>query len=223
MYRVVACGAHIPQAWSVVSRRAHNPLTMFHSHHDVPTCPFCTIPGRHHGTRYISTSLSPPRPRPPNVFQIKVTVFLQIKVTVFLLSLGVERARGSWRRVGSVESWKRRTEATAEKWEETRHQGRTGGLRRGWGSWRAGSLEVSPIHQVLDSWTRHFCPLLFFHLLAVPGTYSATSACVPNSATMLVSCCDEMNPSRRNTMEDVHVCLRPGTWGAPDPSASFIG
>ena len=154
------------------------------------------------------------RPRPPNVFQIKVTVFL---------SLAVERARGSWRRVGSVESWKRRTEATAEKWEETRHQGRTGGLRRGWGSWRAGSLEVSPIHQVLDSWTRHFCPLLFFHLLAVPGTYSATSACVPNSATMLVSCCDEMNPSRRNTMEDVHVCLRPGTWGAPDPSASFIG
>ena len=59
MYRVVACGAHIPQAWSVVSRRAHNPLTMFHSHHDVPTCPFCTIPGRHHGTRYISSSSDP--------------------------------------------------------------------------------------------------------------------------------------------------------------------
>lgn len=44
-----------------------------------------------------------------------------------------------------------------------------------------------------------------------------------SSLAMLVSCCDEMNPSRRNTMEDVHVCLRPGTWGAPDPSASFIG
>ena len=28
---------------------------MSHSHHDAPTCPFCPIPSRHHGTRSISS------------------------------------------------------------------------------------------------------------------------------------------------------------------------
>eukprot|EP00984_Skeletonema_dohrnii_P036633 scaffold37824_cov161-Skeletonema_dohrnii-CCMP3373.AAC.3 len=32
-----------------------------------------------------------------------------------------------------------------------------------------------------------------------------------------------MNPTRRNTMEDVHVIHAPQSWGAPHPSASFIG
>jgi serine/threonine protein phosphatase PrpC len=41
--------------------------------------------------------------------------------------------------------------------------------------------------------------------------------------TLLISTAEEMNPTRRNTMEDVHVIHAPQTWGAPHPSASFIG
>ena len=40
---------------------------------------------------------------------------------------------------------------------------------------------------------------------------------------MAASISDEMNPTRRNTMEDVHVFHRPGTWKAPDQHATFIG
>ena len=40
---------------------------------------------------------------------------------------------------------------------------------------------------------------------------------------MLISTAEEMNPTRRNTMEDVHVIHAPQSWGAPHPSASFIG
>ena len=40
---------------------------------------------------------------------------------------------------------------------------------------------------------------------------------------MLISIAEEMNPTRRNTMEDVHVIHAPQTWTAPHPSASFIG
>ncbi|KAL7453006.1 hypothetical protein ACHAWC_004701 [Mediolabrus comicus] len=40
---------------------------------------------------------------------------------------------------------------------------------------------------------------------------------------MLISTAEEMNPTRRNTMEDVHVIHAPNTWSAPHPSASFIG
>lgn len=40
---------------------------------------------------------------------------------------------------------------------------------------------------------------------------------------MLTSTAEEMNPTRRNTMEDVHVIHPSGTWGAPNPLASFIG
>ncbi|KAL3766211.1 hypothetical protein ACHAW5_002557 [Stephanodiscus triporus] len=39
---------------------------------------------------------------------------------------------------------------------------------------------------------------------------------------MIVSVAEEMNPTRRNTMEDAHVVRRPGSWGAPDPRASFV-
>mmetsp|Transcript_13021 Transcript_13021/g.20101 ORF Transcript_13021/g.20101 Transcript_13021/m.20101 type:complete len:388 (+) Transcript_13021:80-1243(+) len=40
---------------------------------------------------------------------------------------------------------------------------------------------------------------------------------------MIISIAEEMNPTRRNTMEDVHVIHAPQTWDAPHPSASFIG
>ena len=40
---------------------------------------------------------------------------------------------------------------------------------------------------------------------------------------MTVSICEEMNPLRRNTMEDVHAFYAPGSWSAPDPNATFIG
>lgn len=32
-----------------------------------------------------------------------------------------------------------------------------------------------------------------------------------------------MNPTRRNTMEDVHVAHPPGSWGAPNDRATFLG
>ncbi|KAL7441597.1 hypothetical protein ACHAXH_010030 [Discostella pseudostelligera] len=40
---------------------------------------------------------------------------------------------------------------------------------------------------------------------------------------MLVSIAEEMNPTRRNTQEDAHVVHGPGTWGAPNDHATFIG
>ncbi|KAL7493057.1 hypothetical protein ACHAWT_002858 [Skeletonema menzelii] len=40
---------------------------------------------------------------------------------------------------------------------------------------------------------------------------------------MLISTAEEMNPTRRNTMEDVHVIHAPQKWDAPHPMASFIG
>lgn len=40
---------------------------------------------------------------------------------------------------------------------------------------------------------------------------------------MIVSIAEEMNPTRRNTMEDAHVAHAPGTWGAPDDAAAFLG
>ncbi|KAL7472734.1 hypothetical protein ACHAXS_013105 [Conticribra weissflogii] len=40
---------------------------------------------------------------------------------------------------------------------------------------------------------------------------------------MLVSIAEEMNPTRRNTMEDVHVVRGPGSWNSPNDKATFIG
>ena len=40
---------------------------------------------------------------------------------------------------------------------------------------------------------------------------------------MIVSVCEEMNPIRRNTMEDVHVVNETGSWGAPNNKATFLG
>ncbi|KAL7535560.1 hypothetical protein ACHAXR_006568 [Thalassiosira sp. AJA248-18] len=40
---------------------------------------------------------------------------------------------------------------------------------------------------------------------------------------MIVSIAEEMNPSRRNTMEDVHVVSGPGSWSAPNERATFLG
>lgn len=42
-------------------------------------------------------------------------------------------------------------------------------------------------------------------------------------ATMTISVAEEMNPARRNTMEDVHVAHPPASWGAPDDGATFLG
>lgn len=39
----------------------------------------------------------------------------------------------------------------------------------------------------------------------------------------MFSVAEEMNPLRRNTMEDVHVTCPPGSWGAPDDGATFLG
>eukprot|EP00804_Cyclotella_cryptica_P003889 CCRYP_015747-RA/>CCRYP_015747-RA protein AED:0.30 eAED:0.30 QI:0/-1/0/1/-1/1/1/0/362 len=40
---------------------------------------------------------------------------------------------------------------------------------------------------------------------------------------MVVSIAEEMNPTRRNTMEDVHEFHGPATWNCPDDNAVFIG
>ncbi|KAL7554817.1 hypothetical protein ACHAWF_018334 [Thalassiosira exigua] len=45
----------------------------------------------------------------------------------------------------------------------------------------------------------------------------------PRSTTTIASVAEEMNPSRRNTMEDAHAVHFPGTWDAPDPDAAFVG
>jgi serine/threonine protein phosphatase PrpC len=37
-----------------------------------------------------------------------------------------------------------------------------------------------------------------------------------------ISVGEEMNPTRRNTMEDSHVVLGPGTWKSPDPNMTYI-
>ncbi len=44
-----------------------------------------------------------------------------------------------------------------------------------------------------------------------------------STATMLVSTAEEMNPSRRSTMEDCHVTLAPGSWNCPDPDMGYVG
>lgn len=40
---------------------------------------------------------------------------------------------------------------------------------------------------------------------------------------MAVSIAEEMNPTRRSSMEDVHVYHQPGRWEAPDQHATFVG
>ena len=39
----------------------------------------------------------------------------------------------------------------------------------------------------------------------------------------MISTAEEMNPTRRNTMEDVHVHHAPSTWDAPDSNATYVG
>jgi len=40
---------------------------------------------------------------------------------------------------------------------------------------------------------------------------------------VLVSTHEEMNPSRRASMEDCTVYSAPGTWGAPDEDMAYLG
>lgn len=40
---------------------------------------------------------------------------------------------------------------------------------------------------------------------------------------MRTSIAEEMNPQRRNTMEDVHVLHQPGTWNCHDPELAYMG
>jgi protein phosphatase len=40
---------------------------------------------------------------------------------------------------------------------------------------------------------------------------------------MIVSTFEEMNPKRRDTMEDCHVVHAPGMWRAADPSLAYFG
>jgi serine/threonine protein phosphatase PrpC len=44
-----------------------------------------------------------------------------------------------------------------------------------------------------------------------------------NAVVTLVSTASAMNPSRRCTMEDVHVYFPPNTWHCPDPHMAFLG
>lgn len=110
---------------------------------------------------------------------------------------------------------KEETEETAEKRETNRTE---------FAGWEvpSRSLTKSPSFGRLDGNPKLPRASAAGGRLSVGSSLTITGYPIHPSA-MLVSCCDEMNPSRRNTMEDVHVCLRPGTWGAPDPSASFIG
>ena len=39
---------------------------------------------------------------------------------------------------------------------------------------------------------------------------------------MIISVAEEMNPTRRNTMEDAHDVCEPGSWGVPNPRAAFL-
>mmetsp|Transcript_5015 Transcript_5015/g.5841 ORF Transcript_5015/g.5841 Transcript_5015/m.5841 type:complete len:159 (+) Transcript_5015:104-580(+) len=41
-------------------------------------------------------------------------------------------------------------------------------------------------------------------------------------AALLTSCAEEMNPSRRNTMEDCHVTHSPGTWACNDAEMTYL-
>lgn len=43
------------------------------------------------------------------------------------------------------------------------------------------------------------------------------------TSVLTISKAEAMNPSRRNTMEDVHVTHPPKTWGCHDDEMSFIG
>ena len=40
---------------------------------------------------------------------------------------------------------------------------------------------------------------------------------------VVVSSHEEMNPSRRSSMEDCSVYSPPGTWGAPDQDMAYLG
>lgn len=40
---------------------------------------------------------------------------------------------------------------------------------------------------------------------------------------VMVSSHEEMNPSRRSSMEDCSVYSPPGTWGAPDEDMAYLG
>jgi protein phosphatase/protein phosphatase PTC1 len=40
---------------------------------------------------------------------------------------------------------------------------------------------------------------------------------------LTISKAEAMNPSRRNTMEDVHVSHAPGEWGCNDKEMAFVG
>ncbi len=43
------------------------------------------------------------------------------------------------------------------------------------------------------------------------------------SPILRISTAEAMNPSRRNTMEDVHVAHPPGEWGCNDKEMTFVG
>jgi hypothetical protein len=55
------------------------------------------------------------------------------------------------------------------------------------------------------------------------STATAAHKAANNTKTMMIiSTAEAMNPSRRNTMEDRHIILAPGSWGAPDPDIAFL-
>ncbi len=53
-------------------------------------------------------------------------------------------------------------------------------------------------------------------------TQSSDHVCARSSPS-LVSSHEEMNPSKRSSMEDCSVYAAPGTWGAPDEDMAYLG
>jgi serine/threonine protein phosphatase PrpC len=61
------------------------------------------------------------------------------------------------------------------------------------------------------------------HGLQVEEESNCNSQCGNEIPPMIVSTFEEMNPNRRDTMEDCHVVHAPATWRAVDPTLAYFG
>eukprot|EP00934_Nitzschia_sp_Nitz4_P004749 Nitzschia sp. Nitz4//scaffold328_size19456//7898//9144//NITZ4_008720-RA/size19456-processed-gene-0.21-mRNA-1//-1//CDS//3329547971//4739//frame0 len=53
--------------------------------------------------------------------------------------------------------------------------------------------------------------------------FTMSQAILKRNSPILVAHCEEMNPSKRSSMEDCSVYSPPGTWEAPDPEMAYLG
>lgn len=58
---------------------------------------------------------------------------------------------------------------------------------------------------------------------ALPFRNEGSPAEAERASPILVSSHEEMNPSRRSSMEDCSVYAAPGTWDAPDEDMAYLG